>query len=378
MSAALSSLRVLDLGTIITAPLAGRMLSEFGAEVIKVEHPNGDPFRAFRAGESPAFAAYNKGKQSVTLDLTTERGKQLLHALLAESDVLLENFRPGVLARLGFEPKALAARNPRLIHCSISGFGADGPYSARPAYDAVAQAVSGLSSLWVDPQNPRLSGPVIADSVTGMYAAMAILAALEQRHTTGRGCRIEVNMLESCMAFICGDFAMAASTGENPGMYTRVAGSQSFAFRCADGKLVAIHMSSQEKFWLGLLRAIGRTDLASDPRFATRENRVSNYEVMHGVLALEFGRRNRAEMCAALEKEDVPFGALNTFEEVYEDPQVKHLGTFERDLRTGRPVVTVRRPVLIDGQRDEVSSPAPALGADNGILARFGDRNPAG
>ncbi len=371
MASALSSIRVLDMGTIITAPYAGRILAEFGAEVIKIEQPKGDPFRYFRTDVNPSFAAYNKGKKSVTLDLTQERDKARLHGLLKEADVLLDNFRPGVLTKLGFDPAALAERYPRLIHCSISGFGADGPYSRRPAYDAVAQGMSGISSLSVDPQNPRLSGPVVADTITGMYAVMGILAALEERHRTGRGARVEVNMLEACMAYISGEFAMAAHAGKDPGIYSRVAGSQSFAFRCADGKLLAIHMSSQEKFWLALLRALDRNDLATDPRFATRADRVAGYELLQEVLGAEFARHTRARISAALEKEDVPFGALNSLSEVFDDPQVRHLGSIERDTRSGEEIVTVRRPVLLNGKRDEYSGTVPELGADNAMLERL-------
>jgi crotonobetainyl-CoA:carnitine CoA-transferase CaiB-like acyl-CoA transferase len=188
----LRGVRVVELGTMITAPLAGMMLADLGADVIKIERPDGgDPFRSFRGGlYSPHFIAFNRNKRSVTLDLQTETGKASLLALLREADVLLDNYRPGVMDRLGFSAETIRTEYPKLIWCSITGFGPAGPYANRPAYDAVAGALSGLASVTLDPEKPAASGPTIADNVTGMYAAYGILGALYEREKTGRGRRI--------------------------------------------------------------------------------------------------------------------------------------------------------------------------------------------
>lgn len=264
MKDALNDILVIELGTVLTAPLAGMMLSDLGARVIKVEHPDGgDPFRR-HAGKfySPHFAAYNRNKESITLNLRTEDGKADLATLLTRADVLLENFRPGVLARLGFDDVTLQSLNPQLIHCSITGFGTEGPYRDRPCYDTVALGLSGLASLMLDNEQPVLNGPTISDNITGMYAAYGILGALHQRTRFGKGARVEVNMLETSIAFSPEGFSQYTRLGNIPQPLSRVAVSQSYAFRCADDRLLVVHLSSVEKFWLGFLAALERPELA--------------------------------------------------------------------------------------------------------------------
>jgi crotonobetainyl-CoA:carnitine CoA-transferase CaiB-like acyl-CoA transferase len=361
----LKGVRVVELGTMITAPLAGMMLADLGAEVIKIEHPQGgDPFRSFRGGQySPHFVAYNRGKRSIKLDLRNEAGAAVLRKLLARSDILLENYRAGVMDRLNFGAESLAATNPKLIHCSITGFGASGPYSGRPAYDSVGLALSGIASLFLDPENPQACGPTIPDNATGMFACYGILGALYERERTGRGRRVEVNMLEAAISFIPDPFANHTQMGIKNDPLTRVASSHSFAFRCADGKLLAIHLSSQAKFWEGMLTAIGRTELASDERFAGREARIKNYLELTHVLAKTFATKPRGEWMTQLEAEDVPFAPVHNIPEVIDDPQIKHLETF-RTLQhpTEGDMVSIRRPVRIDGGRDGSDLPAPTLG----------------
>ena len=365
MTDVLRGVRVLELGTMITAPLAGMMLADLGAEVIKIEHPQGgDPFRSFRGGQySPHFVAYNRGKRSMQLDLRNATGRKILHKLLGRTDILIENYRVGVMERLGLGAAALAAMNRRLIHCSITGFGASGPYCGRPAYDSVGLALSGIASLLLDAEHPQICGPTIPDNATGMFACYGILGALYERERTGRGRRVEINMLEAAIAFIPDPFANHTQMRIRNDPLTRVASSHSFAFRCSDGKLLAIHLSSQPKFWEGLLVAIARPELAHDPRFTTREARISKYLDLTRTLADIFLTKPRAEWMALLEKEDVPFAPVHNIPEVIEDPQVKHLETF-RTLRhpTQGEVVTIRRPVRIDGGRDGTDLPAPALG----------------
>jgi crotonobetainyl-CoA:carnitine CoA-transferase CaiB-like acyl-CoA transferase len=365
MTAVLQGVRVVELGTMITAPLAGMMLADLGAEVIKVEHPQGgDPFRSFRGGlYSPHFVAYNRGKRSIKLDLRHAQGQAVLRKLLARADILLENYRAGVMDRLGFSVDALRADHPRLIHCSITGFGATGPYSGRPAYDSVGLALSGIASLMLDPQAPQVCGPTIPDNATGMFACYGILGALYERERTGRGRRVEVNMLEAAIAFIPDPFANHTQMGIRNDPLTRVASSHSFAFRCADGKLIAVHLSSQPKFWEGLLTALGRPELAQDPRFASRDARIRNFVELTRVLGEAFARKPRVEWMALLEANDVPFAPVHTIPEVIEDEQVRHLHTFRTLTHpTEGDVLTIRRPVRIDGGRDGSDLAAPTLG----------------
>ncbi len=269
MTQVLKGVQVIELGTMITAPLAGMMLADLGAEVIKVEHPQGgDPFRSFRSGfYSPHFVAYNRGKRSIKLDLRNAAGAEVLHRLLAGADILIENYRAGVMERLGLGADALAATNARLIHCSITGFGASGPYSGRPAYDSVGLALSGIASLLLDPENPQACGPTIPDNATGMFACYGILGALYERERTGRGRRVEVNMLEAAISFIPDPFANYTQMGITNNPLTRVANSHSFAFRCADGKLLAIscHRSrnSGRDWWPQSSGPISRTTTGS-------------------------------------------------------------------------------------------------------------------
>lgn len=365
MTKVLDGVRVIELGTMITAPLAGMMLADLGAEVIKVEHPDGgDPFRNFRGGlYSPHFVAYNRGKRSVKLDLRSKGGREAFAHLLSRADILIENYRAGVMDRLGLDATALNAANPRLIHCSITGFGATGPYSARPAYDTVGLALSGIASLLLDPENPQACGPTIPDNATGMFACYGILGALYDRERTGRGRRVEVNMLEAAISFIPDPFANYTQNGIKNDPLTRVASSHSFAFRCADGRLLAVHLSSQPKFWDGLLTALERPDLGADPRFSSREQRIKNFVLLTRVLAEVMMKKPRAAWMELLQAGDVPFAPVHKIEDVLDDPQVEHLHTF-RELKhpTEGAQTTIRSPVHIDGARDGSDLPAPTFG----------------
>ena len=360
----LQGIRVLELGTTITAPLAALMLADLGADVIKIERPDGDPFRRFRgAAYSPHFVAYNRNKRSAVLDLTRDDGRERMHDLLAEGDVLIDNVRPNVLPRLGLDPAALRARYPRLIHCSITGFGATGPYRDRPAFDAVAQALSGVSSLFLDPADPEVTGPTISDNVTGMYAAYGILGALYERERTGRGRRLEVNMLEASMAFIADSFANVTQIGLTLDPFTRVASSQSYAFRCADGKLIAIHLSSIEKFWSALLDVLAAPELKNDSRFAERMNRVTNYLELREILAARFAAQPRSIWIERLERLDVPYAAVNAIADVLDDPQVAALETlFVTQHPTQGRITGIHSPLHVDGARITPRVPAPTLG----------------
>jgi crotonobetainyl-CoA:carnitine CoA-transferase CaiB-like acyl-CoA transferase len=372
----LEGVRVVEHGTFITGPAAAMLLADLGAEVIKVEQPAGDPFRAFRGGTySPHYQTYNRNKKSVTLD-TREQG-DLAHfdRLIADADVYIQNFRPGVAEKIGAGEARLRELNPRLIYCAITGFGPDGPAAARPSYDTVAQAASGFLRLLINPANPRVVGPALADALTGFYAAYGILGALYERacrDTAVRGRRVEVSMLEAMTHFNLDAFTHLFSEGEVMGPYSRPRVSQSYVLPCADGKWIALHMSSPPKFWASLAQAIEKPDLFDDPRFATREERIANQELLIELLTGLFRTRERAEWCRRLEALDVPYAPMYATDEVPEDPQAKHLELFVDAVHPAHPQGsrwrTVRFPVSFDGERAlEVTAP-PLLGDYNEVL----------
>jgi formyl-CoA transferase len=365
MRVPLDGVSVLELTTMITGPLAGQLLADLGASVVKVENrEGGDPFRNHHGGlYGGHFLSYNRNKRSITLDLRSSAGKEIFLEMIARSDVLIDNFRPGVLDRLGLGYADLSARNPRLIHASITGFGADGPYRDRPCYDAVAQALSGVLSQFVDPEEPQPGGPTLSDNITGFYAAYAVLGALYERQRTGKGCRIETNMLEATIAFAPDGFINHQRHGMTIGPLSRVSASQSYAFRCSDGKLIAIHLSSPPKFWDGLLEALEYPDLASHPDFAKRPSRIANYRKLKAELAKTFATRPRADWMQRLEAADVPHATVNDIAEVHDDPQVKHLGTFYTACHPSEgEVLGVQPPLHINGERPGRMMAPPVVG----------------
>ena len=361
----LAGVRVVEIGTMITAPLAASILAEMGADVIKVERPEGDPFRAFLGGSyAPHFRAYNKNKASVTLDLRDPGGLATLLDLLRDADVLIENFRPGVMDRLGLPADRIASEFPDLVYCSITGFGAEGPYRARPAYDTVALALSGIAHLKIDPEAPGVSGPTLSDNVTGMSAAHAVLGALLGRARGHPARRVEVNMIEASIAFTPDTYAMA-DDGVEVDRLTRVRASQSYAMTCADGRVVAIHLSSAAKFWDALLVALDAPDLARDPRFATRDDRYHNYVGLQAALSEVFARQPLSHWAERLSQNDVPFAPALRPDEVSLDPQVRHLETFcETRASDGRSYRAINAPFRFDGQRPPLRRAPPLLGED--------------
>ena len=376
MMRALDNVRVIELTTMITGPLAGMLLADLGATVIKIENRDrGDPFRNFHGGlYSGHFLSYNRNKRSITLDLRSPKGKEIFFELIRRGDVLIDNFRPGVLDRLGFTNDALTKENPKLIHVSITGFGADGPYRDRPAYDAVAQSLSGVMSQFLDEDGPQVAGPTLSDNITGFYAAYGVLAALYERTRTGKGKRIETSMLEATIAFAPDAFLNRKHHGVMAGPLTRVSASQSYAFACKDKRLIAVHLSSPAKFWEGLLVAIERRELLQDPRFAARDDRIKNYRELAAELGKTFARRPRAEWVARLEINDVPYAPVLQVDEVFEDPQVQHLQLFYRTQHsTEGEVWGVNSPLLFDGERLGPMIPPPTLGQHTAeVLAELG------
>ena len=375
MRSALTGIRVVEQGTFITGPCAGMMLADLGADVIKVESPEGDPYRAYRGGQySPHFQAYNRNKRSLALDMKQAADCELFGALISEADVYIQNFRPGTAERLGAGLRRLQAINPRLVYCSISGFGASGPYAERPSYDSVAQALSGFLSVVVDYRRPQFLGPALADAITGLYAAQGITAALVQRGRTGRGCHVEVSMLEAMAHFAVEPFAAYFALGETPTSADRPRLAQAYILHTADERLIAIHLSSLEKFWQGLVAALEAPELASDPRFNPRERRIAEYETLRQELDARFARKPLAHWLERLAAEDVPYAPVNRVDEVVHDPQVEHLGIVVPVDRPHSATRSVRPALQFDGTRAHSVTPAPLLdehgSAIRGALAR--------
>ena len=370
MAKVLDGIRVLDLGRVLVGPITGMLLADLGAEVVKIEPPDGDQFRSY----APGFNAVNMNKRSVCLDLRSALGREALLRLVEDADVLLENFRPGVMARLGLEVQTLHARNPRLIVCSISGFGADGPYRTRPAYDTGAMALSGFMSLLVDPERPAVVGPPIADGITGMYACYGILGALYERERTGKGRLVESSMLESLIAFTHQAFHHYFATGEVQDPITRPRVAQAYAVKCADGRLIGLHLSTPDKVWKGLLRAIDSPAIAGDSRFGSYERRVESYEDLAKALADVFVTRPSPYWMKRLHEQEVPFAPVYGTDEVLADPQVRHLGSIHEIAQAGAEALrAIRRPVRYDGERGPDADPAPRLGQHNRrVLAEAG------
>jgi crotonobetainyl-CoA:carnitine CoA-transferase CaiB-like acyl-CoA transferase len=368
--------RVLEIASFITGPYAAMLLGDLGADVVKIEHPKGgDPFRTWSRGNySPQYRAYNRGKRSLTLDLKSPKGIEVLHDLLAKADVLIENFRPGTAERLGFGYEALAERYPKLIYCSVTGFGKTGPYRSRPSYDTVGQGYSGLLRLLMDADNPRPVGPAFSDCITGVFACYGILGALLARERSGLGQKVELSMLSATLSFLIEPAVAYLSAGEVNNCFTRPRVSQVYAAACEDGKLLAIHLSSPPKFWASLTEAIAMTELRQDPRFANREKRIANYESLAAILGDVLKQKPRAHWLEKFERFDVPCTPIYDMSEVFADPQVKHAGleieyshSQEGVTRSVRPAVSFSRTEL------EKAAPPPALGEHSkGILLELG------
>ena len=371
----LDGVRVLELGGFITGPYASMLLADMGASVIKVERPEGDPFRAFRDGlYSPNFVGFNRNKRSLQLDLARSDGRDALLQLADQVDVLIENFRPGVMESLGLGCDTLRARNPRLVYCAIAGFPPGSSYADRPAYDIIGQAHSGMLDVFLDPDNPEVRGPTISDQLAGMYAAYGVMGALAKRGRTGFGARVDVNMVESSMSFMPDFFASVTREGKLMHSTTRAAYSHTFAFRCLDGTLLGVQLSSPQKFWQALVRAVGEPGLATDPRFATRPARIANFGALQEALRNIFAKQPRAYWLEQLQRQDVPHAAVRPGDEVLSDTEMRAGGSFSTIVHPQMGEVTcIERPVLIDGTRPRTRLAPPTLGEHNGeLMQEFG------
>ncbi len=381
MPGVLEGVRVIEFASYITGPYAGQLLADLGAEVVKIEEPRrGDPFRQY-GGElyGPHFLAHNRGKQSVALDLRKAEAREVVDRLVAESDVLIENFRAGVADSLGIGWERVRTINSRLVYLAITGMGPDGPGAGRPVYDTVGVGLTGLASLLMDPAHPRISGPAFADSLTGMFGCYGVLGALLARERSGRGQRVEINMLSSTLGFLVDPAAWFFTTGEVPGPLTRPRSAQAYAFTCSDDRGFGIHLSTPPKFWEGLTEAAGRPELRQDPRFATWEGRKRHYEELHHTLQETFRTQPRAYWLPRLEACDVPYAPINTIEEALADPQVRHLG-LEIVLKhpTQGAVRSIAPPLRFETTMASVPAAPPVLGEHTErVLDRLGYRGDA-
>jgi formyl-CoA transferase len=363
---ALQNVTVVECATFVTGPYASALLASLGARVIKIESPpQGDPYRYFAPDPhySSNFAHLNRNKQSLMLDLKAAQGKRICYELLKSADVFVENFRPGTAERLGLGFETLHALNPRLVYCSISAFGQSGPYVDKPGFDTLGQAVSGLLSLLNDSDDPKVMGMALSDYITGMSAAYGIFGALLARGQSGEGCRMETSLLQATLSFIGESAAGYLRTGTVPNRMARVKNAHAFAFICRDELPLVIHCSVPEKFWLALLQATGRMDLAADPRFATRDARRQNYQCLEEALGPTFKTKSREEWLQCLEACDVPVVPLHDIAEALADPQVRHLKLIEQVEHpiAGR-MEFVGSPVRYSNLTESPSLPPPLVG----------------
>ncbi len=359
----LSGIRVLDFGSFITAPYAAMLLGELGADVVKVERPGaGDPFRAFNGGlYSSHFQAHNRNKRSVALEHTAPGAAQALDALVRQADVLLLNVRPGVEEKIGLGYDRLQALNPRLVYCSITGYGSSGPYAERAAYDNVGQSLSGWLSMFHQGADARVPGPAVSDGLTGVFAALGIVAALAERGRTGRGRKVEVSMLESMIAFATEPLGKLFATNRPLDFYARSAASQSFIVTCADGLRIGLHLSSPPKFWEGLVQALGAPHLLE--KYGDRGSRVTRYDELARDLAGIFATHPRNHWLPLLEAHDVPFAPEHRLQDLADDPQVRHQEVFYAlEHPTQGTVRAAHRPLRFDGDHRSNFRPPPTLG----------------
>jgi formyl-CoA transferase len=364
---ALAGITVLEIASYVSGPYAGMLLADLGATVVKIEPPDGDPFRGWGTVEySATFGSLNRNKRSVVLDIKTADGRAAAQRLAERADVLIENFRPGTLDRVGLGYDQVRGRNERLVYCSITGFGSDGPYRDRPGYDTIGQAMSGLLSLLTQTDAPQPMGISLSDHLGGIFACYGVLAALLARERTGRGQRVETSLLQSSIAFLAENAAnFFEGKAKPPDRATRTRQAQVFAFVAGDALPFVIHLSSPPKFWEGLVRACGRPELATDPRFRDRRARQQHYDELTPILAEIFRGAGREAWLEKLRAEDVPCGPLNDLAEVFEDPQVRHLA-MKIDLPHPKrgSVAVVGSGVRLSETPVQIRTAAPELGAD--------------
>jgi len=374
--APLAGIRVVELARILAGPWAGQVLADLGADVVKVESPDGDdtrqwgpPFVDYPDGGRDAayFHACNRGKRSVVADFTTAQGLELARGLCTDADIVIENFKVGGLARYGLDYASLAALNPRLVYCSVTGFGQDGPYATRPGYDFIVQAMGGIMDLTGESGGgPQKPGVAYADVFTGLYAVIAIQAALRERDRSGRGCHIDVALLDTQVAVLANQALNYLVSGTAPrrmgNAHPNLVPYQ--VFTVADGELViAVGNDAQFRRLVGLL---GLAELADDPRARTNADRVQHRAAVVARIQAAVLAWTRADLAGALTAAGIPAGPINTVAEVFADPQVRARGLrLDLDLPGGGGVPGVRLPIRMPGVDTHPGVAAPRLGAHN-------------
>jgi len=369
MDQPLAGLKVVELARILAGPWAGQLLADLGAEVIKVERPGrGDDTRAwgppFTADGSAAyFHGCNRGKSAVAIDLESAEGQAAVRELVRDADVLIENFKVGGLAKYGLDHETLRAANPRLIYCSITGFGQDGPYAARPGYDFMIQGMGGMMDLTGAPDGePMRVGVAVVDLFTGLYASNAILAALRGREAGGTGCHIDMALLDVQVAMLANQAMNYLVSGEVPhrigNAHPNIAPYQLFAV--ADGHVI-VAVGNDAQF--GRLLAVLGLDARAE--FATNADRVRNRAALDALLTPVIALRRRDELLAALAGASIPAGPINDIAQVFADPHVQARGM--RIDPGGVPGVA--SPIVIDGRRQVAEAPSPALPKETGPAA---------
>ncbi|MDM8168724.1 CaiB/BaiF CoA-transferase family protein [Roseovarius sp.] len=368
-AAPLAGLKVVELARILAGPWAGQTLADLGAEVIKVESPAGDDTRAWgppfiERGEDRTAAYFhscNRGKASVAVDFRTEEGQARVRELVAEADILIENFKVGGLAKYGLDYASLSELNSGLIYCSITGFGQDGPYAHRAGYDYIIQGMSGFMSITGDPDGqPQRAGVAVTDLFTGLYSVAGILAALHQRERTGKGQHIDMALLDCAVAATANQAMNYLATGTPPGRtgnyHPNLAPYQ--VFDCADGYIIIA--TGNDAQYQRLCRVLGCDDLAEAPDYLRNADRVANREALIAALTARTVTFSKADLLAACEAEGIPAGPINDLSEVFEDPQVKARGMrVELDGVPG-----VRGPFRFSDAELALERPSPKLGED--------------
>ncbi|MGC1462530.1 MAG: CoA transferase [Terracidiphilus sp.] len=378
VSKPLSGIRVLDLTQFLSGPYCTQILSDLGADVVKVESPEGDLARHipphFVGSDSVYFLAVNRGKKSIAVDLRSTEGQRVVCDLVQANDIVVENFRPGVLARLGISAEALRKKKPSLIWCSISGFGQDGPYRDKPAYDMIVQAMSGGMSLTGEEGGSAVrAGIPIGDICAGLYGAIGILAALNRRNNTGLGDYIDVAMLDCQAAMLSYQAAYHLHSGETP--KRQGTGHDSIptyrTFPASDERDVVV-TANTERMWQGLCRALNLNSLIDDPEFKSNKMRFANRHKLWPILGEAFRGKPASEWVTLLEKEQVPVAVVNDIAQVVQDPQIRYRNMVVTLRRNENAVRVMGDPIVLESSDRVNHGFPPELGQDTvSILAEI-------
>jgi crotonobetainyl-CoA:carnitine CoA-transferase CaiB-like acyl-CoA transferase len=377
ISGALEGTVCIEVSGHVAGPYAGSLLGDLGCEVIKVELPNGGDTHRGRnpkyEGYGPSFRALNRNKKSLTLNLREKKARGILLQLVATADILLENFRPPTRTQLGLDYEDLAKINPKLIHCSISGYGQSGPYRDKPGFDTIGQALSGMMSLVTELDDPKVAGVSFVDHAAGIFAAHGIMAALLARAKTQRGQFIDVSLLQVSIAFIESHVADYLNGGEAVSRDNFPKGRIYSLLDC-DKKPFMVHLSGHNQAWEGLLRAAELDHLIGDPRFDTRKQRTDRHDEIVSILRAQFREKPREYWLPRLDANSIPNAPINTIREVFDNPQIKHMG-IPRQITHPQMGTSnlVGSPINMSDTPPRFVRPAPLLGEQTEeILERMG------